>query len=177
MKMVLERLQAEFGPAILATSDFRGDETALVRPESAAAILRYLKEDLGFNMLLDICGVDYLRHKIYPAAADERFEVVYHLYSVTQKYRVRIKARLTEGRPEIPTVCGLWKAADWFEREAYDMFGIIFKGHPNLKRILTYPEFEGHPLRKDYPITRRSPIPTPDTLLDELEKARGRSAE
>jgi NADH-quinone oxidoreductase subunit C len=90
-----------------------------------------------------------------------RFEVVYHFFSRENNWRVRIKVPLEEPDPEVDSLTSLWKNANWFEREAFDMFGIRFKGHPDLRRILMYPEFEGHPLRKDYPITRRQPLVRP----------------
>ena len=90
--------------------------------------------------------------------ARPRFEVVYHLYSLNQNHRVRIKVPLEEKKAEVASLTPLWPAADWYEREVWDMFGICFTGHPNLKRILMYEEFAGHPLRKDYPITKRQPL-------------------
>ena len=108
-------------------------------------LARYLKHDpeLDLKLLLDVCGADY------PGRAD-RFEVVYHLTSLRHGHRVRLKVPVREDDPVVPSVFGVWKAADWFEREAFDMFGIRFEGHPNLKRILCHPSFQGHPLRKDY---------------------------
>ncbi len=99
-------------------------------------------------MLLDLCGVDYPER-------DERFEAVYHLYSLPRGERLRLKVPVTEADPSLPSLIGVWKAADWFEREAYDMFGLTFDGHPNLRRILTHDAFRGHPLRKDYDSARR----------------------
>jgi NADH-quinone oxidoreductase subunit C len=87
-----------------------------------------------------------------------RFDVVYHFYSLEKNHRVRIKAGVDEREPEIDSISAIWPIADWFEREVWDMFGIKFKGHPNLKRILMYEEFQGHPLRKDYPVTKRQPL-------------------
>jgi NADH/F420H2 dehydrogenase subunit C len=110
-------------------------------------------------MMSDLCGADY-------PGRGERFEVVYHLYSVDAGKRLRLKVRLPEENPLVASVSGIWKGANWFEREAYDLFGIKFEDHPNLKRILCYNEFVGHALRKDYPKNRRGVIPTPDTLLD-----------
>ena len=115
--------------------------------ESTPALLRYLKEYGGFNFLMDVCGVDY------PTRA-KRFDVVYHLFGSSDGRRVRVKTEVTEGEA-IPTATTLWKSADWFEREAYDMFGILFSGHPNLRKILTHHQFVGHPLRKDYEADRQ----------------------
>ena len=118
---------------------FRVDRAVL--PELAG----HLKNDpaLDFKLLLDVCGVDH-------PGSEERFEAVYHLTSLEHGHRIRLKVPVTEADPVIPSVFGVWKAADWFEREAYDMFGLRFEGHPNLKRILCHPSFRGHALRKDY---------------------------
>lgn len=120
--------------------------TFVVDKERIVDICRFLKEDpeLSFNYLSDICGVDY-----YPSKP--RFEVVYHLYSIKYKYRLRLKCRLDEGET-IPSVTGVWRTANWHEREAYDMFGIVFDGHPDLRRIYLWEGFEGYPLRKDFPL-------------------------
>ena len=119
-----------------------GDHVILCEKESAPALLKYLKEYAGFNFLMDVCGVDY------PARA-KRFDVVYHLYNSTDSTRVRVKTQLAEGE-SVATATTIWKGADWFEREAYDMFGVKFSGHMNLRKILTHHQFVGHPLRKDY---------------------------
>jgi NADH-quinone oxidoreductase subunit C len=106
---------------------------------------------------LDVCGVDYLK-----AGDKPRFEVVYHLYSVTNNHRLRLRVKVPEEDMTLPTATDLWKSADWHEREAFDMFGFRFEGHPNLKRILLFDGFEGHPLRKDYPMEKRQKIPVPE---------------
>ncbi|MBI4239237.1 MAG: NADH-quinone oxidoreductase subunit C [Deltaproteobacteria bacterium] len=157
---ILEQLRARFGEAIIETHNFRGDETAIVRREQIVPLCQWLKATPGIecNMLIDLCGVDYSERA-------ERFEVVYHLYSTTQKHRVRVKVRLAGEAPQVDSVVAVWPAANWFEREAFDLFGITFVGHPHLKRLLTFDEFEGHPLRKDYPVNRRPKIPTPDPLM------------
>lgn len=128
-----------------------GEKTLIVERDQIYQTLADLKKE-GFNLLLDICGVDY---------QDEipRFEVVYHLYALAIRERVRVRVRIPEADLKIRTVINLWEAADWFEREAYDMYGIIFEGHPNLKRLLMWEKFEGYPLRKDYPLDKRQPIP------------------
>ncbi len=107
-------------------------------------------------MLADLTAVDYSK---FPGREDgPRFEVVYHLLSVPHNHRLRVKVRVSEDDPVVPTASGLWPIADWFEREVWDMFGLRFAGHPNPKRLLLYEEFVGHPLRKDYPINRRQPL-------------------
>jgi NADH-quinone oxidoreductase subunit C len=120
--------------------------TLIVKPENIEVICHKLKgsPQLQFNFLSDIGGVDYLPRK-------PRFDVVYHLYSIPFGYRIRIKCPLNENET-IPSVTSVWKTADWHEREAYDMFGICFIGHPNLRRIYMCEGYEGYPLRKDYPV-------------------------
>ena len=107
-------------------------------------------------MLMDLTAVDYLT---YPGREDApRFEVVYHLYSVPHNHRVRIKAGVEEDDAVVPTAVPLWPIADWLEREVWDMFGLRFAEHPDLRRLLLYEQFEGHPLRKDYPVSKRQPL-------------------
>jgi NADH-quinone oxidoreductase subunit C len=140
-------LEERFGEDVLETHAFRGDETVVVRPDRILEILSFLREDdaLSFDFLADLCGVHY------PEKAHQ-FEVVYHLYSFRHNRRLRVKARVAdEGR--ITSVTSVYPSADWPEREAYDMVGIHFEGHPDLRRILMPEGFEGHPLRRDYPLT------------------------
>jgi len=117
--------------------------------------MQFLKTDpeLQFNILMDLTAVDYLWQDRSP-----RFDVVYHLFSLPKNYRLRIKAGVDEKDLVIDSLVPLWPIANWFEREVWDMFGIKFKGHPDLKRILMYKEFQGHPLRKDYPYNQRQPL-------------------
>lgn len=160
MQKALERLKEAFGDAVLETHAYLGNETAVVARERIAEVIRFLRDTPGleFNFMMDLAGADY------PGRA-ERFEVIYHLYSLRNKKRVRIKVRCPEPDPVVPTITSLYKAANWFEREAYDMFGIKFSGHPNLKRLLMFEEFEGWPLRKDYPVNKRPKVPSPDPLI------------
>jgi NADH-quinone oxidoreductase subunit C len=152
----LERLLAFFPSAVQATHADLGDATALVDPGSLLAIMRFLRDEPGldFEMLTDATAVDWL-------GQSPRFELVYHLYSLKRNHRVRIKARVPENDPEIASLVSLWPSADWMEREIWDLYGIRFKGHPDLRRILLYEEFEGHPLRKDYPKEKRQPLVGP----------------
>ena len=109
---------------------------------------------MSFNLLVDLCGVDF------PDRVP-RFEVVLHLYSIEKRQRIRLKARVGDAEgagAEVDTISGIWSGANWFERETWDMLGVKFRGHPDLRRILMYPEFEGHPLRKDYPAQRTQPL-------------------
>ncbi len=127
------------------------DFLLIVRPEALLRIMRFLKEHAHFyRLLLDLTCVDYRRD-------DASFEMVYHLYSLDAGRRVRVKARLPADSPFIDSLAGLFGNANWLEREVYDMFGVVFIGHPDLKRILMYDGFEGFPLRKDYPLRRRQP--------------------
>lgn len=155
--VVLAKLKEKFGDAIVATHSDFGDDTAVVRREQIVPICTFLRDDpdLCFDFAMDLTGVDYL-------GEEPRFEVVYHLYSLNRKHRVRIKARVPEDDPAIDSVVPVWVGIDWYEREAYDMYGIVFRGHPNLKRILMYEGFVGHPLRKDYPKAKRQPTMGPE---------------
>lgn len=119
-----------------------GDQVIEATKETTPALLRYLKEYAGFNFLMDVCGVDYPQRT-------KRFDVVYHLFNSKDYSRLRVKTQLGEGEA-VGTATTIWKGADWFEREAFDMFGVLFTGHPNLRKILTHHQFVGHPLRKDY---------------------------
>ena len=153
----LRRLVEEFGDAVVSTHSDFGDDTALVRREKIVEICAFLRDDpeLLFDLAMDLTGVDYLGEV-------PRFEVVYHLYSLERKHRVRIKVRLHEEDPTIDSVASVWPGMNWYEREAYDMYGIVFRNHPNLKRILMYDGFVGHPLRKDYPKAKRQPTVGPE---------------
>ena len=154
---VLETLVGKFGDDIVSTHSDFGDDTALVRRERIVEICTFLRDDPGlrFDFAMDLTGVDYL-------GEEPRFEVVYHLYSLEKKHRVRIKTRVPEEDPAIDSVIPVWAGMDWYEREAYDMYGIVFRNHPNLKRILMYESFVGHPLRKDYPKAKRQPTIGPE---------------
>ena len=122
--------------------------TWIVERDAIVDVLRTLRDDprQRYDLLLDICGVDF-------PDREQRFEAVYHLYSMSRGARLRLKVRLPEADPVLPSVVGVHKGADWFEREAFDMYGIFFEGHPDLRRILTDYGFHGHPLRKDFPMT------------------------
>ena len=167
MEKIHERIKEKFSHAVLAIHQFRGDETAILRKESSLEVFRFLKEDpeFDFNVLMDLSAVDYLAFEgpdptrpYVITGKGPRFEVVYHLYSFEKNHRLRIKIPVEEKDAVLPSIISLWPAADWYEREVWDMFGIRFIGHPNLKRILMYEEFVGHPLRKDYPVNKRQPL-------------------
>ena len=160
--VILARLRERLGERILGTHDYRGDHSAVLTREAIVPALAFCRDDaaLAFDLLVDITAVDYAR---FPGREDgPRFEVVYHLYSVAHNHRVRLKVPVEQDDPVVPTASGLWPIANWLEREVWDMFGIRFEGHPDLRRLLLYEEFEGHPLRKDYPINRRQPLIGPN---------------
>ena len=155
---ILAELQRRFGDAIVEIHDHRDDHTAVVARDALLAVLAHCRDDvaLAFDVLMDLTAVDYLK---FPGREDgPRFEVVYHLYSLTHNHRLRLKVRMDEDDPNVPSAVALWPIANWLEREVWDMFGVRFEGHPDLRRLLMYEEFVGHPLRKDYPITRRQPL-------------------
>ena len=145
-----ERLQGK----ILEVQSFCGDESITIPRDSMLEIFRLLKEDpkLDFNILADITAVDYLGKKI------PRFEVVYQLYSLSLNHRLQVKVPVPEEEPTVDSLTPLWKGANWLEREVWDMFGVRFHGHPDLRRVLLYEQFQGHPLRKDYPVNLRQPL-------------------
>ncbi|WP_102958276.1 NADH-quinone oxidoreductase subunit C [Mangrovicella endophytica] len=145
MQDLSDQLGERLGDRIAERAVRFGELTLIVAPEHIVETLTLLRDDFRFVNLTDICGVDY-------PARPQRFEVVYHLLSPFRNERVRIKVRTAEDDP-IPSVFGVFPGADWFEREAYDLYGILFTGHPDLRRILTDYGFEGHPLRKDFPLT------------------------
>ncbi len=156
--MILEKVKEKFLDDVYETYEFRGDLVAVVNKEIVRDAMKFLKTDpsFDFSILMDLTAVDYLKMERTP-----RFDVVYHLYSLAKNHRLRVKAGVDEKDLAIDSLVPLWPIANWFEREVWDMFGIKFKGHPNLKRILMYEEFKGHPLRKDYPYNKRQPLVGP----------------
>jgi NADH-quinone oxidoreductase subunit C len=140
------RLREEFGDAILGEFDFREERTVVVQTEQLTEILAFLRDDPAcrFDFLTDVTAVHWPRRT-------RPFEVVYHLYSLERQVRLRVKAELGP-EPTVPSVVTLWPTADWLERECYDMFGVVFEGHPDLRRILMTDDYDGWPLRKDFPL-------------------------
>jgi NADH-quinone oxidoreductase subunit C len=153
---VLRRLLEALPDAVHGTHARLGDATAQVDPARILDVLRRLRDDPGleFEMLTDLTAVDYL-------GEEPRFEVVYHLYSVAKNHRLRLKARVPEDKPEIDSAVPVYASANWMEREVFDLYGIWFRDHPDLRRLLLYDEFQGHPLRKDYPKEKRQPLVGP----------------
>jgi NADH-quinone oxidoreductase subunit C len=139
------KLRGKFEASILDVKEFRGEVTVTVKKEDIVEICRFLKAELSYNLLTDVTAVDYL-------GREPRFMMVYNLYSIPNKDRLRIKAPVAEADSSIDTVTTVWQTANWLEREAYDLFGITFTNHPDLRRILMTDDWVGHPLRKDYPL-------------------------
>ena len=150
---ILALLAEKFPGETLRAEVTHGDAQAVIHSGALRSVMEFLKDEprLLFNVLVDVTAVDYL-------GREPRFEVVYHLLSLPLHHRLRIKVGVAGEDPALESLAALWGNADWLEREVWDMFGIRFEGHPGLKRILLYPEFEGHPLRKDYPVRRRQPL-------------------
>jgi NADH-quinone oxidoreductase subunit C len=147
---ILAKLHAKFGETF-TTSEFRDNRRIIVPAERVYAVLEFLKEQCGFDMLVELGGADYLH---YPHATD-RYGVWYVLVNTTTGVRLIVKTFTNDPEPTLPSVFALWKGADWMEREVYDMYGVVFDGHPDLRRILLPDEFTAFPLRKDYPMRGR----------------------
>lgn len=187
MKPSLTQLVAGRFPAgVISDHTYRGEETIVLRKEFLWEVAQFLKQDAAthFDFLMDLTAVDYLTFGQRPRPAffsssgvdakpslplpDEepwpgppdsaRFAVVYHLYSLQHKHRLRLLVPVEEADAQVDSLTTLWAGANWLEREVWDMFGIQFPGHPDLRRILMYEEFTGHPLRKDYPVNKRQPL-------------------
>ncbi len=152
--MIAKKVKEKFPGALLGVKKFKDELTLCIGKDDIQSIGKFLRDDdeLAFDFLSDLCGVDKTR-----LDDSNSFEVVYHLYSLKRNHRVRLKVQIPASEPNISTVTNVWNTANWHEREAYDMFGIVFEGHPCLERILTPDGFEGHPLRKDYPLKGRQP--------------------
>jgi len=175
---LVDLLRDNFKEAVLSSHSHRGDEVVVVRRESVQEICRFLKDgEARMQLLRYIACVDLLTYDTEmtgggalasnevpaydlakKAPREPRFQLGYNVYSVVRKQSVRLRVELRSDDVKVPTVTSVWRTADWWERYLFDMFGIDFIGHPNLKRILMYPEFQGHPLRKDYPTRKRQPL-------------------
>jgi NADH-quinone oxidoreductase subunit C len=141
-----KKLQARFGDLIPERKEFRGEiSLAVADAEHIAEVCAFAKQELGFDYLVDVSGVDNY-------GEDPRWTVVYTLYGIASKQYLRLSTRVSEEKSELPTVTGVWRTADWHEREAYDMLGIRFRGHPDLRRILMWEGYPYFPLRKDFPL-------------------------
>ncbi len=162
---ITERIKEKFPEEVMDVIEFREQLSVVIKKERIVEICRWLHDEpiLGFNYLKDICGVDYLGKK------PVRFEVVYTLYSMRYRYMLRLKAAVGEDEASIDSVVPVWIGANWHERECYDMYGIRFTGHPDLSRVLMPEDWEGHPLRKDYP--ERGPETQWQGFQEVLDKA------
>jgi len=167
-KSVLAALAARFpGDVYEPYEGVGGDDCVFVRKSQIAEVCHFLKADpaLAFNLAPYITAVDYL-------GLEPRFEVVYNLLSTVHRHRVRLRVKVPESDPELPSVTGVWRGADWFERYCFDMYGLRFKGHPDLRRLLMYDEFVGYPLRKDYPLRGRQPL-VPEREVNDIYRGPG----
>lgn len=142
---IVEKLKAGFSSDVLDVVEHRGETTITVAKETIVAICIFLRDECGYNLLTDLCGVDFL-------GKTPRFMVVYNLYNITTKQRLRVKVPVAEEDAKVDTVSTVWGTANWHERECWDLMGISFNNHPDLRRILMPADWEGHPLRKDYPV-------------------------
>jgi NADH-quinone oxidoreductase subunit C len=186
MSSLIDAVRLRFPDAVLSSHSFRGDETVVLRPGFLPDIARFLHDDPAMQMdfLMDLTAVDYSTFGKRPSPAffassgvpvrpgarvpgedpwpgpplGARFAVVYHFFSTAHKHRLRLVVPVEEADAAVDSLASLWPGANWLEREVWDMFGIVFRGHPDLRRILMYEGFEGHPLRKDYPVKRRQPL-------------------
>jgi NADH-quinone oxidoreductase subunit C len=151
---IVDKIKARLPESVLESEVFRNDLTILVKKDDIVRVAEFIKSDpdLSFDLVIDVCGVDLYQ-------PEERFEVVYNLYSLNMKRYLRLKVRVGEDNPVVPTVTTVWPGANWHERETWDMFGIKFAGHPDLRRIYMPEEFEYYPLRKDFPL-----MGVPDSL-------------
>jgi NADH-quinone oxidoreductase subunit C len=156
---LIEAIRDRLGAAVEGAAESFGDPVLVIRPGAVRPVMAALRETpFDYAVLLDLTCVDR-------AAEEGRFELVYHLYSLSRNVRLRLKASVPAADPAVGSLVGLWKNADWLEREVFDMFGVRFEGHPDLRRLLTYEGFEGHPLRKSYPWRLAQPrIPMKDKV-------------
>ena len=154
---ISEFLKARFSDSIVREEDFRGQQAFLIKSESLLDMCRALLDnpDADTKLLSDITCVDWLDHEEEELG---RYEVIYNLYSLSHRYRLLLKVRVGGEKPHLPSVIGLWQGANWLEREVWDLFGVFFDGHPDMTKILTPDVLEGHPLRRDYPLTWEQPV-------------------
>ncbi len=181
---LVQACRALAGSAVIGSHTQRGDATVLLAREGLVGLVGRLRDDAAysFDMLADVTAVDFgdyptgLRGACSPVDANRpdgldsdalpQFEVVYHLVSLRHGHRLRLKVPVDADQLWVPTLCGIYGAANWAERETWDMYGVRFEGHPDLRRILLYEEFEGHPLRKDYPLRGYQPLTALPTLAE-----------
>ena len=158
LQTVAARAKEKLGDAITNTIESLGELTLEVKPDQLISLCQFLRDDndCHFEILIDLCGVDYLDYKkeaAGPGYEGPRFAVVYHLLSLEHNTRIRVRTFVDGDMPLVDSVVNIWNSANWYEREAFDLFGIVFDGHPDLRRLLTDYGFVGHPFRKDFPIS------------------------
>lgn len=166
--MLSEKLKERFGDRIASNEAIHGRETVLIKSDGAVDFFRALRDDpeFKFEFLMDLFAIDWLERK-------PRFDLVYNLKSISLGHRLFVKIQVAFPDPHVASVIDVWKSADWLERETYDMMGIRFDGHPDLRRILLYDAFVGHPLRKDYPFQKRQPlVPETDPIVHPLRPSK-----
>ena len=154
LEIVSERVRQRFGAAVASCTLALGELTVEVAPAQLVDVCRALRDEpeFSFKQLIDLCGIDYLEYG-GGAGGGPRYAVVYHLLSLDHNRRLRLRVRLDEDYPRVGSVIDVWASANWYEREAFDLFGILFDGHPDLRRLLTDYGFIGHPFRKDFPLS------------------------
>jgi len=176
---LVDLVREKFPEAVTSSHSHRGDDVVTVKRENLVEVIAFLRNDpqTDMKLLRQIAGVDLLTYKtektgggalasievpVYDTErkplAEPRFQVAYNLYSLTKHHALRVRLELRSDDVKVPSITSLYRTADWWERYVYDMFGFEFTGHPNLTRLLMYPEFQGHPLRKDYPVRKRQPL-------------------
>lgn len=165
MDEIVSKLEAQFPGAILERKEFRGETSLTIPAERAREVSRFCRDSLGFDYFVDLTTIDHFE-------TEPRWEVVYELYSMAGGRHLRLKYRLPEGEPEAPTVSDFWPTANWHEREAYDMMGIRFTDHPDLRRILMWEGYPHHPLRKDFPL-EGLPSDVPDVAFTQPAPLQG----
>lgn len=165
MDEAVAKIEEKFPGVVLSKKEFRGETSVTVKAESVREVAQFLRDTLGFDYMIDLATVDHFE-------TEPRWEVVYELYSMSAARHLRVKFTLPEAEPEAPTVSDLWPTADWHEREAYDMMGIRFKGHPDLRRILMWDGYPHYPLRKDFPL-EGLPSDVPDVAFTEPAPLQG----
>lgn len=159
------KIEAAFGADVFEKKEFRGETTLSIHSTRLHEVALYCRDTLGYDLLLDICSVDHF-------GSHPRFEVVYELYSIGRKVHLRLKTTTSEEEAEVDTVCDIWPTANWHEREVWDLMGIKFRNHPDLRRILMWDGYPYHPLRKDFPL-EGIPTDVPDVAFTEVAPLAG----
>jgi NADH-quinone oxidoreductase subunit C len=165
LETIKDSIVSRFGPAVTGDAVFRDELTLSLAPDSLHAVCEFCRDELAFDLLLDVSSVDHFE-------TEPRYEVVYELYSLAHGRHLRLKTTAGEDEPSVRTVCDLWPTANWHEREVWDMMGIRFAGHPDLRRIIMWDGYPYHPLRKDFPLEGK-PSDVPDVAFTEAAPLAG----